>query len=304
MANCLGLRIGVGNIAMRVSHLALVCAVALGVATTACEQAPPASSPLNYTADSKHAFEGAMAEFNAHNWIDAQQLFREVKRRFSYTRYARIAELRIADADLEQDKFAESLRGYKQFIHDHKSDVEEVEYARARAAETQYQEISDALLLPAQEERDQASALDSYKELNAFLHDYPSSKQSGRVCGLLEDVTARLVRHELSVARFYLQRDNFEAAILRAQYAIRSYATNEGCDKVANIDHRRPAQEFGLVPDAMLLLGETFLRMKREGDAESAFQALVGRYPQSTLGAQAHDYLDEIARKKNGGKGS
>lgn len=292
---------------MRSPFLALACVLALGAGAAACEPQAQPQTALNYTADAKRAYEAAMVEFNAHNWIDAQVLFREVKRRFGLTKFARLAELRIADADFEQDKFPEALRGYKAYIHDHKSDVEEVEYARARAAETQYQEVSDALLLPAQEERDQSTALDSYKELNSFLRDYPGSKQSARVCGLLEDVTARLVRHELGVAKFYLQRDNFDAAILRAQYAIRTYATNENCDKVPNVEHRRPAQEFGLVPEAMLLLGETYLKMKRDTDAQSTFQAMVGRYPQSTLVAQAREYLDELARRKTpgaAGKGS
>ncbi len=287
---------------MRASRIFALAVVLGGPLLAGCE--PPPQGPrsmLNYSAEGKRAYDTAMVEFQAHNWLEAQELFREVKRRYGQSKWARLAELRIADADFEQEKFPEALRGYKQYIHDHKSDVEEVEYARARAAEAQYREISDAIFLPAQEERDQASALDSYKELNQFLHDYPASKQSARVCGLLEDVTARLVRHELSVARFYLQRDNFDAAVLRAQYAIRNYATNEGCDRVPNIEHLRPAQEFGLVPDAMLLLGETYLKMRRDNDAAAAFQALLGRYPQSTLGEQARGYLDEIGRRKTKG---
>lgn len=284
---------------------ALAFAAALAsVGATGCENQAPAQSPMTYTADAQRAYEAAMVEFRAHNWIDAQQLFQEVKRRYGWSRKLVLqSELRIADCDFEQDKFAEALRGYKQFIHDHKSEAEELEYARARAAESQFMQISDALLLPAQEERDQAVALESYKNLKDFVHDYPSSKQAGKVCGLIEDVTARLVRHELGVARFYLQRDNFDSAILRAQYAIRTYSTNDGCDKVTNVDHRRPSQEFGLLPDAMLLLGETFLRIRREGDAATAFSALLARYPQSSLGAQAREYLDEIAKRK-GGKGS
>jgi outer membrane protein assembly factor BamD len=285
----------------RPALLAFACVLGAALFTAGCEPQAAPRSPLNYSADAKRAYDGAMAEFQAHNWIDAQELFRDVKRRFSYTKWARLAELRIADADFEQDKFPEALRQYKQFIHDHKSDAEEVEYARARAAEAQYREISDALFLPAQEERDQAAALDSYKDLNQFLRDYPASKQNARVCGLLEDVTARLVRHELSVARFYLQRDNFDAAVLRAQYAIRTYGGSDACDKVPNIEHLRPEQEFGMVPEAMLLLGETYLKMRRDSDASAAFQALLGRFPQSTLGEQARGYLDEIARRKTKG---
>src|SRR5262245_35166801 len=193
-------------------------------ASFGCEKPEPHTA-LSYTADAKRAYDEAMQEFNAHNWIEAQSLFREVKRKYSYSKYAKLAELRIADADFEQEKFADAIRGYRQFVHDHRSDVEEVAYARSRIAEAQYKEISDSFLLPTADERDQATILDAHKELKAFLHDYPNAKQSQKIRELLEEVTARLIRHELYVARFYLQRDNYDAAVSRLQYALRHYAT-------------------------------------------------------------------------------
>ena len=119
----------------------------------------------------------------------------------------------------------------------------------------------------------------------------------GYFCGVLEDISTRLVRHELSVARFYLARDNFDAAVGRAQFAIRSYAGNEACSAVPNAEHLRPADEFGLAPDAFLLLGETYLKMRRYEDAKSSFQVLLSRYPRSPLGPQAREYLGAVAEK-------
>ena len=101
----------------------------MAVVSTGCEKGEPRTA-LSYTADAKRAYDEAMAEFQSHNWIEAQALFREVKRKYHYAKYAKLAELRIADADFEQDKFAEAIRGYRQFVHDHRSDAEEVGYAR------------------------------------------------------------------------------------------------------------------------------------------------------------------------------
>src|SRR5438128_2621937 len=126
------------------------------LALAACDETPPPKTGgLSYTANAQRQYEEAMKEFNAHNWAESQPLFAELKRKFSYTRWARMAELRIADADFEQEKYAEALREYKQFIHDHKND-EGVEYARERIAETNYKQISDSILLPSADERDQA----------------------------------------------------------------------------------------------------------------------------------------------------
>jgi outer membrane protein assembly factor BamD len=273
---------------MRTLLLALALVVAAPLAGCAGDQPKTA---LSYTADAKRAYDNAMNEFNAHNWIEAQTLMREVKRKYSYSKYARLAELRIADADFEQDKFADAIRGYRQFVHDHRSDADEVSYARSRIAESQYREISDSFLLPAGEERDQAIIMDAYKELKGYVHDYPSAKESDHMRQLLVDVTARLVRHELYVARFYLNKDNYEAAILRIQYALRNFS--------AGLSSARGTSDeaSGLEPEALLLMGETYLKMHHWRDARTSFESLVQGYPRSALTVQAHNYLDYMKER-------
>lgn len=269
-------------------HLSFVILLTATTASLGCEKAEPRTA-LSYTANAKRAYEEAMVEFDAHNWIEAQGLMREVKRKFSYSKYARLAELRIADADYEQDKFAEAIRGYRQFVHDHRSDVEEVAYARSRIAEAQYAQISESLLLPTADERDQAVIIDSFKELKSYLHDYPNAKESQKIRELLADVTARLMRHELYVARFYLQRDNFEAAVLRVQYAMRTFAGGPSSRDAT--ESQVQAIDSGLEAEALLLLGEIYLKMHRFGDARESFVVLLRDYPKSPLSVQATNYL-------------
>jgi len=256
------------------------------VALPGCDTPEPRTA-LGYAADAKRAYEAAVKELEAHNWIEAQALLREVKRKYSYSKYARLAELRISDADFEQEKYAEAIRGYRQFVHDHRSDVEEVSYARSRIAEAQYKQISESFLLPSADERDQAVIIDAFKELKAYVHDYPNAKESQKIRELLADVTARLMRHELYVARFYLFRDNFEAAVLRIQFAMRTFAGGpqmRGASLSEEIDS-------GLEPEALLLLGEVYLKMHRFGDARTTFDALLRDYPRSPLVVQANNYL-------------
>lgn len=292
------------GLAARVAGLVGVLAFAL--AALGCE-GPGARTALSYSEDAKRAYLEAMEEFKAHNWIEAQSLFRDVRKRFAYSKYARLAELRIADADYEQDKFAEAIRNFRQFVHDHRANLEEVEYARWRIAEAQYQEISDAILLPPSEERDQATVLSAYREVRSFVHDYPDSNRSPRMCELLDEVTARLVRHELSVASFYLARDNYVAAVNRSQFALREYASHPPCvshgtgrafsDEVAGrklkTEHHVSSgvRDYGLAPDALLLMGETYLKMHRWTDARKAFLAIITRYEESAIVVQANRYL-------------
>jgi outer membrane protein assembly factor BamD len=270
---------------MRLRAAALLALLA--VAPAACENAPP-KTVLTYTEDAKRAYDAAMAEFNAHNWIEAQTLMRDVKRKYAYTKYARLAELRIADADYEQEKFAEAIREYKEFARTHQgSDPDDVAYARARIAEATYAEIPESLLLPASEERDQAAVVDAYKELKDFLSDYPNAKEVARVRELLEQVKARLVRHELYVARFYLKKDDYDASVARVKYALAHYG----------VAGAGAGPAYDLQADALLLLGQVYLRMHKWPEAREAFSSIVTRFPSTPFAVDARRYLDFLREK-------
>ena len=260
-------------------------AAGAGLGAAACEP-QQAHTALSYTQDAQRAYSEALKEFEDHNWLEAQALFREVKRKYHYSKFAKLSELRIADADFEQEKYAEAIRGFRQFVHDHRSDPEEVAYARSKIAEAQFKQINESFLLPTADERDQAIILDAFKELKGYVHDYPDAKESQKIRELLADVTARLMRHELYVARFYLNRDNFQAAVYRVQYAMRNFASppsQRGPDSVV-IDS-------GLEAEALLLLGEVYLKMKKYPEAHESFDSILRDYPQSPLIVQAQNFL-------------
>jgi outer membrane protein assembly factor BamD len=260
------------------------------VGTSACE-GEPAKTALGYTENAKRAYDAAMEQFHAHNWIEAQTLLREVKRKYSYSKYARQAELRLADADYEQDKFPEAIHEYKDFIHAHRADADDVAYARARMAEATYAEIPESILMPSAEERDQAAVVDAYKEFQAYLVDYPDSKESPRIRELLGQVLGRLVRHELYVARYYLDKDNFDATVARIEYALHNYAA--AIERLRTEDG--PSSDLGA--QAHLLLGQTYLRMHKWDDARHAFESVVESSPRSPIVPQALSYLAYLKQR-------
>jgi outer membrane protein assembly factor BamD len=245
-----------------------------------CEEGPPKTA-LGYTDSAKRAYDLAMEEYSAHNWIEAQAKMRDVKRRYSYSKYARLAELRIADADYAQEKYPEAIREYKEFIHAHRSDNDDVAYARSRVADATFAQIPESVLMPAQEERDQASVVDAYRELKGYLADYPTSRDAPRIRGLLGQVLDRLVRHELYVARFYLKKDNYDATVARVEYALHNYSA----------EARAEGAGTDLEAEALLLLGETYLRMQRWNDARQAFETIVREYRGSPSAEPARNYL-------------
>jgi outer membrane protein assembly factor BamD len=257
------------------------------MAATGCENEEPKTA-LSYTEDAKRAYDAAMEQYNAHNWVEAQTMLREVKRKYSYSKFARMAELRLADSDYEQEKFSDAIREYKDFIHAHRSDTEDVAYARSRIADSTFKEIPDTALIGAVEERDQASVVDAYKELTSYLADFPDAKETPHVRDLLVQVIARLVRHELYVARFYLGRDNYDAAVARIQYALHNYGPG-GAQVRAGI-----AADSDLDAEALLLLGQTYLKMHKWPEARSAFETIVHAHTGSPIVVQARDYIQHL----------
>lgn len=224
-----------------------------------CDSEAKSAASLTYTEDAHAGYREALTSFEDEEWEEARALFDEVKRLFSYSRYARLAELRIADIDFAQGKYSEAIASYRAFVKGHRGD-DNVEYAKYRISKSLYLDISDTVLLPPQEERDQANTVDAHRELKGFVRRYPSSRYRVETSFMLEMVTQRLARHELYVARYYLRKDNFVATVARVDYALDHYSGS------------------GLDAEGLVLKGETLLKMHKPEEARQAFDLVISAH--------------------------
>jgi len=241
---------------MRVSLVSIAIAGAIALSLAGCDKEAKSAASLTYTEDAYAAYNEALEAFEAEDWADARALLQEVKRLFGYSRYAKLAELRIADIDFEQGKYGDAISGYRVYVKSHRGDSN-VEYAKYRVSKALFLDINDTILLPSQEERDQANTIDAHRELKSFVRRYPQSRYRVDARYMLEVVTQRLVRHELYVARYYLARDNFIAAVNRCDHALEHYPGS------------------GLDAEAMVLKGETLLKMQKDEQARTVFSRVI-----------------------------
>ena len=259
-----------------VSAFALSAVVVLAFSGTACTATVNGGSKtLTYTDDAKRAYDEALAAYHDKDYESARPLFEEMKKLFPQSSYARLAELRLADIDFAQGKYQDAISSYRGYVATYRTD-REVEYARYRLAKALYFDIDDTILLPPAEERDQGTAADSYRELRSFLRAYPHSRYKRDIDYMLEVVTGRLVRHELYVARYYRKKDNYEAAVMRLDYALRTYSGS------------------GLDAEALILKGETLMMLNKRSEAKVAFQSVIDDWGGPFV-QRARDYLKEIA---------
>jgi len=264
------------RLALGFGAVASVLGLLAPVATSACTpaEAPPATA-LDYTDNARKDYELALAAYEDKNWELANELLSEVKRKYAYSRYARLAELRLADGNFQQEKFAEAISSYKEFVHDHPNDPE-VPYARYRVAKGEFDSVSQSIMLPPLEERDLASVNDALATLRNYLSDYPHSEHTEEMHYMLDVVLGLLARHELYVARYYLDSGRFDAAVLRCEYALKSLKNS------------------GLEPEGLVLLGEIYLKQKRKKDARDVLRRLLTEYPESAFAVPAKNFLAQL----------
>jgi outer membrane protein assembly factor BamD len=109
-----------------------------------------------------------------------------------------------------------------------------------------------------------------------YLEDFPNSEHAKDLRYMLEVVVGLLARHELYVARYYLREDNFEAANARVERVL----------KVVPIS--------GLEPEALVLLGEIYLKQKRKAEAKALFEQLIREHSDSPFTVPARNFLAHI----------
>ncbi len=237
---------------------------------------------LDYSENAKRDYEKAMRALEEKNWEQVEPLFNEVRKNYSYSRYARLAELRIADAQYRQDKLPEAISGYRSFLHDYPNDPE-VPYARFQIARAEYDSVSLSPFLPPLEERDLTSVNDALATIRGYLADYPNSEHTEELRYMLEVVLGLLARHELYVARYYLSRDRFDAAAARVDHAVTAFPRS------------------GLEAEGLLLLAEIRMKQKRPGDARKLCARLLKEHPESPFSVAAKNYLARLGPEETVG---
>jgi outer membrane protein assembly factor BamD len=248
--------------------------VLLGAAACGGDQGPRRGT--SYGDNARAAYESAMEEFEDEDCLEAEPAFRTVRRDFPYSRYAALAELRIADCLLMQDKHAEAIAAYRRFVRNRPSH-DEIPYARYKIAQAYYEQIpSEFFLSPPAEQLDQGATREALRQLRRFILDFPDDSRVEDANGMVREALRMLAQHELYVADYYLGEGHPEAAIMRLETLLRSYTGS------------------GVEPEAMLLLARVHMRMRQKDEARGVLEELIERYPRSGHAEQARRYLAEL----------
>ena len=233
-------------------------------------------STLDRDDDARTGYEKALLNFRRGDCLSAEPTFREIRREFPYSRFAALAELRIGDCQFKNEAYPEAIQTYRQFVRIRPSH-KEIPYARFRIAEAYFNQIPGGwFMTPPASERDQSAARDALIQLRRFVVDYPNDQRVPDANKLMEKCMSLLASHELYVARFYLKREAYRGVISRLKGLLASYPGS------------------GVESEALLLLGQVYLRTEELEAARQAFNEIVQRFPGSDQAKRAQTLLRKI----------
>jgi outer membrane protein assembly factor BamD len=250
----------------------LLAALGFGCAGSARDKK---AATLEYSVSAKQNYDKGMKSLENDEWVDAAKFFGFVKARFPYSKYAVLADLRIADAAFGAGAYLEAIDSYKQFIKFHPThEMVENGYASFRIGESYYKMLPDDwFLVPPSYEKDQTSTLDAMRELTTFQKKFPKSPYFDRSEKMRKGCALALARHEWYVATFYWDRNRPMGTVLRLRTLLDRYGG------------------VGYDEHALLLLGKAYWKVGRKEDARRAWQVLVEKYPKSSQASEARAQL-------------
>ncbi len=244
----------------------LLAAVTMACASTGpLELAEPPPAEELYTAGVEK-LEGRRILF--WTWVDyndAIESFQEVIDNYPYSEYAVLAELKIADAYFEDERYEEALSYYQEFPELHPNH-ERVPYTVLRAAESHYERMRSP-------NRDQRPTRQALKHLDVLLARYPFSVEAERGEALWRELRAHLGEHVMRIAEFYMDREEWQSA----------------ADRFRSVLNEFPG--LGLDAEALYKLGVCYSEMNLEDEAERIFQVILDNYEGTEVADAAADLI-------------
>jgi outer membrane protein assembly factor BamD len=223
-------------------------------------------------------YELAQAEFAKRDWEDAISYADFVRMRYPFSRHAVDAELLAARANYGLKNYTTARDAFRQFSHMHPS------HKHVRNGWVDYMAVVCAFEsvppstwpLPPDSQLDRTGLDEAYDEILEFFERYSGSPVDVHARDLRARIEKRLLAHDLYVARYHLDRDHPEAAIVRLHAAHARFPESKSAAEV------------------LFLLGLTYLRMDEIEASRDTFTELQTTQAHETRGQQAKYYLDYI----------
>jgi len=156
-----------------------------------------------------------MEAFNSQRYRAAIESFDKLKDWYPFSKYAILAELKIADAHFYLGEYEAAIAAYESFenLHPRNEATPYVIFQRGLS----YFEQMDTV------DRDQASAKKAIETFTRLKKTYPASEYTAQAENYIRLSLKNLAGHEFYVGEFYFKNKRYKAAVMRFRTVVSNY---------------------------------------------------------------------------------
>ena len=160
------------------------------------------------------ADDGAAA-FLDEDYNEALKAYTDLKDWYPFSKYAILAELKIADSHFKLEEYDEAIVAYEQFESLHPRN-EAIPYIIDQIGLCWFNRIDTV-------DRDPMPAKNAMAQFERLLEQFPDSDQAKTAPERIATCLDNIAGNELYVADFYFKTEEFEAALKRYQYIVETF---------------------------------------------------------------------------------
>ena len=156
-----------------------------------------------------------MEAFNRQRYRSAIESFDKLKDWYPFSKYAILAELKIADAHFYLGEYEAAIVAYESFenLHPRNEATPYVIFQRGLS----YIEQLDTI------DRDQTAAKKAFETFNRLKKTYPTSEYTAQADNYIRLSLKNMASHEFYVAEYYFKNKHYKAAVLRFRTVVAGY---------------------------------------------------------------------------------
>ena len=175
--------------------------------------------------DADRLYAEARGEMDIANWQRARELLERLESRFPFTRHAQQAQIEIAYTYYKEGDGAQAVTAADRFLKLNPNHVnaDYVQYLKGLASFSDDIGLLGRLAGQDPSTRDPKAMREAFDAFRELLARYPNSRYAPDGRARMNFLINSMAQSEVNIARYYLRRGAYVAAIQRAQGALRDY---------------------------------------------------------------------------------
>lgn len=217
----------------------------------------------NWTASKLYA--EAKANLAEGEYRTAIELYEKLEARYPHGAYAQQAQLETAYAYYKFDEPESAIAAAERFIklHPRHANVDYAYYLRGLVSFPARKSVFEFIFPQDESKRDTKTSKDSFEYFSELVAKFPESKYTADSIIRMRYLRNKVAKHELHVAKYYMKKQAYIAAVDRAAHVVEHY------------------QNAPAVSEALLIMIEAYKKMDQHRlaqDAQRVFDQNVNKF--------------------------